>query len=186
VSPVELTLGRGGGGGGGSKSYEGDKALSSINNSILSVFKSLWVHLSCIRPLLLAYLHNFSSPKLPVLVIYSQLLLLYYGDYNKNVQYRRLRSSCILDLHQLVCSRKHHSVVPLSTLCSGFLSPESENPIQSTEKYLTDMPSLPYLKKGFYSKVLLKNNFSNMYGIVILHIAFLIFLIHVRKQIKKD
>ncbi len=118
------------------------------------------------------YLYNFSSSKLPVLVIYSQLLLLYIGDYNKNVQYRRLRSSCILDLHQLVCSREHHTVVPLSTLCSGFVSPESENPIQSTEKYLNDMPSLPYLKKGVYSNVLSKNNFSNIYGIVILQIAF--------------
>jgi hypothetical protein len=36
VSPVELTYVRGGGGGGGAKSYDGEKAWSSINHSILS------------------------------------------------------------------------------------------------------------------------------------------------------
>ncbi len=36
VPPVELTYGRGGGGGGGAKSYDGEKAWSSINHSILS------------------------------------------------------------------------------------------------------------------------------------------------------
>jgi hypothetical protein len=106
-----------------------DKAWSSINYS--NLFGFTYQAVACGR----TYLYSFSSSKLQVLQS-----VMYYGDYNKNVQYRRLRSSCILDLHQLVCSREHHSVVPLSTLCSGFLSPESENPIQSTEKYLTDMP----------------------------------------------
>jgi hypothetical protein len=36
LSPVELNDGRWGGGGGGAKSFDNEKAWSSVNNSILS------------------------------------------------------------------------------------------------------------------------------------------------------